>query len=231
MKIFIIILFTALFFAACAKRPDAIDAAELYNQWIANHSGGDAEIIGETDVIPEIEQDTDLDQKPDYIDYDHDYDNDHDIPNLEEPGTELTDDEDVPDEDIDSYIALTCTASSCKDSVTGLSWIKDASYSATQGESATFCSGLGTYDSLGGWRLPTKEELKTIRLDCFNDSGCGTKPACYWDSQFIGGCDKLFWSSTPGTSGYHYALDFKTGMVTTSVDSTILYARCVTDSN
>lgn len=229
---YIPVLIIALVAFACAQRPDDTNADQAYSSWVAQHSPDEdedtdepGEFDGDIDDSYEIEKDID----------DYDPPNDPDVPeeDIDLVDDDITDydliDDDMVDEDL-IIDPMTCTDDTCDDKYSGLTWQKDSSYTGAQGNSASFCAALADFGGLTGWRLPTIDELRSLRRDCDNDAGCTDAAVCYWDVALGGPCDKPHWSSTLAGGAQYYTLNFKTGAVAAVEGSVNQYARCVTET-
>ncbi|HNT28376.1 MAG TPA: DUF1566 domain-containing protein [bacterium] len=213
------LLLIAFFAISCAQRPDAVDAAEAYNNWMAAHP--DEDIDNPAEVESDIDDPYEPDEDIDDLDLPHD-------PDLHEEDIDMID-EDLVDEDL-IINPMTCNADTCDDPYSGLTWQKNSSYTGTQGNSASFCTGIDGFGGFMNWRLPTIAELKTLRRNCDNDAGCADAAVCYWDVALAGACDKPHWSSTLAGGTQYSTLNFKTGKVAAVESNVDQYARCVTDT-
>ncbi len=220
---YIPILIIALVAFACAQRPDDTNAEQTYSGWLAAHPDED---------IDPIEDDPDFDDSYELDEDIDDYDPPND-PDLPEDDIDISDDDLIDDDLVDEDLIIdpmTCTADTCDDPYSGLTWQKDSSYTGAQGNSASFCTGISGFGGFANWRLPTITELKTLRRDCDNDAGCTDATVCYWDTLLSGACDKPHWSSTLAGGTQYSTLNFKTGKVAAVEQNVDQYARCVTDT-
>ncbi len=223
MKLFMTLMLIAVC-VSCASRPETKDAGVLWNEWTADN--GETPDLAEDVIIPEA----DVCSECDNVQQDPGYSQDPDVipdnyvpPDDAKPEADL-----VPD--IDTALPpLACTSDVCHDTVSDLYWFKAANYKSDAAASTSFCSGVGEYGGHSGWRLPTLEELKTLRRGCTSDGGCGKKrdSTCYWDSGLAGSCDIPFWSETVNGTN-NFSIDFKTGAVAAESATLDRYARCVT---
>ena len=94
----------------------------------------------------------------------------------------------------------------------GLTWMPVNSSEKNWSSANAYCTNT-TINGQTGWRLPTKDELKSLY-----DSGM---------MKGQGWTLSVTWSSTPLGGAYHYLVTLDIGVVNANLDSTEYYVTCV----
>lgn len=116
------------------------------------------------------------------------------------------------------------TATTLRDTATGLRWRRDFSPTVgTQSSAVSYCAGLGP-----GWRLPRKLELLSI-VDKSRINPAIDLSAFPGTPAFPSSTRDIFWTSSSyaGAMGYAWYVAFNYGYSGRSTVGTLYSARCV----
>jgi hypothetical protein len=128
-------------------------------------------------------------------------------------------------------VGVTSSKNIWQDPDTGLIWQNDGNYPEENWEDAKqYCKNL-TLDGIDSWRLPSKDEFKTIITK--NKITNSKSHSHYIKKELVEKMPKLswFWSSTEYGSFLAWVVRFKGGNDYDLDKSIVYYVLCVSDSN
>jgi hypothetical protein len=178
-------------------------------------------------------------------------------------GTDPCDDGDILTTDICDPTSDTCEhqpASMWTDTESGLTWMRYPDSGMTPQEAIDFCYNLNYGTTVGVWRLPTIDELRSLVSGCPNTEPEGSCPitnecnaryecgysvescscpafqgptdGCYMPEELEGGCQTRYLSSTPvsDVSGFVWSLNHTDSAIGWVSLSNSGLVRCVKDT-